>query len=619
MRSSLAPRRLRRCLSLIFSFIFSLCSWESVGAEPDPDSDPDPDPASAPERPPSGEARVHVVRRRIALVEQESPQLSVRLGTQGATLLEGGAAGHPRRLSFRGAGAHQHLLSLQGVQLAGDAGGGFDLSLLPLGLFSQLLLDGETGGATGGSGAQGGALRFELPQGPGRLLRLRLASESLAALEGRWAGEAHQLVGALQAGEGAAPLASGERRENNGHRRLFLAAQGADEERALSYLATVASLERGEPGPLKLSRPRARSEQRLFLTALRWRAAAPLGARLSLELQRRSFSYQDPDALGLGTLRESALTLDQLALRGSWGAQAGPLLQLRLSGEAAVALAQSTQLSAPATRERGALWGESEWWIWSRQLRFRAALRADARRGRALLWLPLLALDWHPLPRWRLALQGDRRFRDPSLEALYLEGPGLLPNPALPPEQGEALSAKIAYRRAHFQFTLSPFLQRFDQLLILEPIDAYRLQTRAREGAQIWGVSAYLWLRHRPLFVEASGTAQRHRSRAIPAPLPLTPEYFGLFTVGLRESATTLRLTTTARAPVSSDRFGLRSLPAWWRSDLVLSGRLPSAERRARDWRVSCALLDLFNRGGTDFIQRPLPGRRLWLSLSYQR
>ena len=71
-----------------------------------------------------------------------------------------------------------------------------------------------------------------------------------------------------------------------------------------------------------------------------------------------------------------------------------------------------------------------------------------------------------------------------------------------------------------------------------------------------------------------------------------------------------------------SDRFGLRALPGWWRSDLSLAGPLllqgSTGARRRSGWRLNASILDLFNQGGADFVQQPLPGRRFWLTVSYQ-
>ena len=580
------------------------------------------------------------------------------LTESGAWVQRLGGPASATQVSLRGGAGQQSALYLEGVPLHGLRSQTLDLSLLPLSLLSALSVERGGDGARDGSGAQGGRVTLSLPSPPVGAragARLGLTTQRGADLGARvgYGGAAGGAELALAAGGGAGDFAYIDRagllrrRAGASYERLAgaLTWEARGDLGALSGLASVGRLARGEPGPDGLDLGGAASAQRLSLGSLTLRPAARRAPEVTLYATERSYVYEEGAPLWQSAAG-SRFTFQDLSAgarlswspspllspprAGGWGLAWGLTLSGALmraqtgSGEGAAARGGGERALAALTPELALTRGS-----W----RLEGAARLDLNSERGALVVPALTARWRapaPLPLGCHA-RGSRAFRDPGLDERHLRGPGLLPNPALRHEDGlwGELGCALSPPGRRWRLSATGFYQRYSRLILYVPLDVYRTQARDDFGARVWGVELSGAARLAPsplppLRLEGQLSLLTHEQRSerggeqgssAGRPLPLRPRGFGWAALSVDLTPASLWLKARGRGPLTLDRYGLRELPAALFFDLGV--------RRAwalDPWRVSLdvSLQNLLDERAQDALLRPLPSRSAWVSVGVE-
>lgn len=593
-------------------------------------------------RRPRGEAGTAAAQR---LRSDEAVVQLMQLGdlleaTLGAQVRHSGGVGRAQFMQLRGASAHQLSVRFEGIPLDSSRGGAFDLSTLPASFVEEaLVLRGAAAGLYG-SGAQGGVLLLQgqrPPKGHRVQAQLRAGSAGLAQVD---AGYAQALARGHLLGQLSASRAEGDfsfvdvngerrRRQNHQHQRVGGLVSGQldlKEAGTLDALVEGVALQRGEPGIEQFERRADESAQHRLQLGLAWRRpqrSLPLEWRAQTWFRLRGYALSAPEPLYDGA--SYAAQRDHSA-----GAQAQVLYRsaqhragLAAEGRAEWVHTQTHrsdlggERAQEAQRLSGAL-SASEQWTITPGLDLLGALRLDAQDRRDAVWLPQLGLRWRGAPieralRCTLRANVGRLFRDPGLDELYFEGPGVRGNAQLRAEDGWGadLGAECASRWLSLELT--GFEQRYDRVILFVPIDAWRLLAQDDLQAQVRGLEAAAQLAWGPVRAQLHYTRQWATQRgAYDLALPYRPahHFFGLLSVALDRAQLYARVD--ARSASYADRFEARTLGAYTVADLGLRGPLPWAPQ----WGAGLEFRNLFDSQGLDIAQQPRPGRSWFLSLS---
>jgi hypothetical protein len=574
-------------------------------------------------------------------------------------LIEGGAwvqrSGGPAsaaQVSLRGGGGHQSALYLEGVPLHSVRSQALDLSLLPLPLLSALSVEGGGDGARDGSAAQGGRVTLSLPSPPlgaRAAARLGVTTQRGAdvALNGGVGGAAGGvgLMASLGGGDGAFVYSDREglsrRRAGAAYERLAGAVvwEARGDLGALSGVASVGRLGRGEPGPDGLDLGGAASAQRLSLASLTLTPppSRPRAPTLALYASEHAYIYEEGAPLWQSAGRARFAFEDLSAgARLAWEPTRAPLLSPLSWG---LTVSGGWTRAQTAEGGEGALRGGGERALASLTptlaleagpWRLEGATRLDLNTERSSLLVPSLTARWRGGEGAHIDChtRASRAFRDPGLDERYLRGPGLLPNPTLRPEDGlwGELGCALRSPSRRWRFSATGFYQRYSRLILYVPLDVYRTQASDDFGARVWGaeVSGFARLTRAPLppaHLEGRLSELSHEQRPLAdgaplgaragRPLPLRPTRFGWARLSVEVDPVSLWLKAWGRGPLTLDRYALRTLPGalFWDAGLRRAWAL---ER----WRVSLdvSLQNLLGEQAQDALLRPLPGRSVWVS-----
>ncbi|MFW5968333.1 MAG: TonB-dependent receptor plug domain-containing protein [Persicimonas sp.] len=572
--------------------------------------------------------------------------------------------------TVRGGNPRQMAVSLNGMRISAPAGVGFDVGRLSLrGLEGADVYRGAAA-TVHGAGALSGAidLRTRLPDEAGWRAGASALGGSFetAGLDAHGAAAGEESAAAVDVGyrqgEGDFPFiddqGTAHRRVNNDHRQLSVLASGRLEvdDHDIEPLVWFDRSAGGAPGPSEFqdefSEARLVSDRRI--AQLGWEKmelASPdwgaVDARARLGYQRRQNDYENPSAYPGESRVEDASVLESIELRGESSAwfDAGNLLHANAGirheaydAEHRVAYPNSStdsRIDADRTTVAAALF--DEWLLADAAVSLVGAVRLEHLSDRSDQ-LPSTERSWTPvIPSvgaiWRLGddveLKSNlaRTFRAPDLDELYLDLVGVRGDPSLEPERAVSADAGVSFGGSDDPLGLRAtlFYNDFRESIRFVARNAYLFEAANVGGGYSRGVeSAVEWRPHERVDTLATYTLTDASLDGAPddVGLPGQPTHRAT----LRAAAELADLGPLSEVDISSFRlFGEAS----WRSEVALDtfGNVTNPPFGTADLGFALepndALAVTFNarnltdaRRGADLLQRPLPGRAFYVSLS---
>ena len=577
------------------------------------------------------------------IVTSESPRARTSVGllldtALGVRVRQDGGVGRRETLQLRGASGQQIAVFLDEIPLTSGRGGAFDLSTLPIAAAESLLLIRGAASAAYGSAAQGGILRLKTGLGDHsrNQISARIGSFGLYQVDATLSGRAAQTDGFISArydrGDGDfeyLDINGIERiRTNNGHDRVGILGRGRWlGNRGQSVVLLVDSMwdRRGEPGSSQFPNDKATATEERLATAVSWNSTHWMSGQLHMgavgDVSLRRYALTDPEPLYKPGSGKFAMFDYQtgLSMTTSWEGSDWYRPQLVLDGrfeQAQTQVADKQFGGRDESRMRAAATLSLGLFPWH-TLTLQTIIRLDGRSGRSPIWVPKQGLSWAPTTWLTLVGNLGRTFRDPSFDELYFRSVGVSGNPNLQPEDGHGLDLGFRIKLGKYvpiQWEVMGFQQSYDRLIIFIPIDAYRIEASDEFGADIYGLETELTIGKKALWSSINYLLQDAQSRGSnPSPLPYRPDH--RLTFGLGWSAGTIRPFThwTLQSSMASDRFGLRTLPAYQKLDLGVRF-LPF-----RGWTTAIEFRNVTDqRGAFDAVHRPIPSRAVFVEVRWQ-
>jgi vitamin B12 transporter len=529
-------------------------------------------------------------------------------GVPGVTVSRLGGVGAPALLSLRGSTPEQVSIYLDGVNMNIAAGGGVDLSTLPVGDVERVEVYRGATPIAFGSSAIGGVLSVETrrPQLHGAKLELGAGSFGTwfgggsASLAGKHYGVYVGLHGIRSAGDfvfndnkGTAFDPSDDEniaRRNNYLRELDGTLRGAISlpgSRELSWIALVFDRDQGLPGYPRYATSKSALRTRRGVLSIAYRSHDELGANSLLRAQLHGYGLEQRFVDPLSEIAASPTdTRDRTLVLGAtararwtpsrWLAPA-VLLDVRRESFVPVDL-QTDKLGVASTRAAGAVGAEAAFRLAAARLSIAPSLRLELSRdvsaGRdnfgglvepaspVVRALPIARLAITQSPREGILLRanGGRYVRLPSFLELYGNTGFVLGNRELTPERGTTADLGASYSDSTAALGLTADAAAFAVMtedLIQFQFNAYGV-ARARNigSARVLGIesSAELRIHAFHLYAQVTWTDARDRSNSAAAAhkhLPYRP-----------------RLHLTARPEVRRMRVGGAEVGAYLELDV---------------------------------------------------
>jgi outer membrane receptor protein involved in Fe transport len=580
--------------------------------------------------------------------------------------------GRPAFASVRGGNPRQLAVSLNGMRISAPAGIGFDVGSLSLaGIDSADVFRGSAG-TVHGAGALSGALdlRSSLPDDAEGW---RASGTALAGSHQTYGGQAHTALAGesyaarLDAGwrqsEGdfdfVDPQGTTHRRINNDHQQLSLLAAGRVDvgEERLESLVMYQRGSGGAPGPSEYQTQfeQARLSQDRLIGQLGWKRRdlavgewGALDARAMAGFQRRDADYENPhvfpgdsqvnDSSTLHTFEVDAQTSTFFAF--------GDILHVALEGrqeayEATNRAADATAVeisTTEATRRTLAAGVSNELLLADDAVSLVAGLRAEIvaettrteTEGRS--WTPIIpsaGVIWRAHKWLGFKTNLARTFRAPDFDELYLDMVGIRGNPDLEPERAISFDAGVRLGSEQGPVALEGvyFRNAIEQSIYFVVENAYLFRAANLGSGTSQGVEATLSVRPAERFDMVASytlTDARLDGMAEGVGMPDQPvhqtalraefEMAGLAMAGLEDLASlTLFGQASWRSRIYMDTFGNISNAPFWTADL-------GASIEPVDWvEVGVNARNLAdNRSGVGSLQRPLPGRAFYGSVTVE-
>ncbi len=575
----------------------------------------------------------------------------------GLSIRRQSSLGQPSFAHVRGGNPRQLTVRLNGIRLGAPAGVGFDLSSVSTSWIDEMTVYRGAAASIFGSGALAGTLALETasPRGDG----WNASGTAMAGSFGTIGGAAEAKLASAHAGvtldaswrgaEGDFTFIDDQgqshTRLNNSHNRLVTHGTGGVEidDHELTGTVVVERGTRGAPGPSEYQQQyrRAHVHRRRLIATTGWKRRnlvsgswGAIDGRVDAGYVDRRRQYDNSEPF-VGS-EPVDTTADHrsfvLRARGDLFLAFGNIAHLTLEGrfdtfDANYQWRGESELSTDRTTLAAGL--SDEWLLFDEALSIIGGLRAEMIRDRDATRVPLIpsaGLIWRALP-W-LTAKGNvaRTHRVPDFDELYLRTETIRGNPDLEPERAlqwdlgleiEGDDWPLGGRIAFFQSDIR-------ETILFLPETAYLYRAQNLEGATSLGLETAL--RAQPLDsldLRVSYTWTRAHLDATPGvQLPHRPEHRAHLRGSLElaawppfDSLESLQLTATGqfRSRVNLGNFGRLTNPAFGTLDLGLS----VAPSPWMTWGI-----DVHNitdhRRGADSLQRPLPGRAIYASMSLQ-
>lgn len=537
----------------------------------------------------------------------------------------------PATVSVRGSSSDQVLVLLDGVPLNPAAGGGADLSTVPLSFVDRLTVVRGAVGARYGAGAVGGAVSLQTrppPPAGAREWYGQLSYGSFGTAEGA-TGVAFSLspeVSALVTGFASSssgdfrypvadrPLTAPDdvrwlNRANNEAKRGGVLARLSFTGRVEgSALVEIDGGERGIPGSIRAPTPESRQGDLRGLAAGRL-AFDAAGLRFESRLTGRLGRLQYGTWQDHGVDQDETLVSGELSAAKLWGRQ---VIELGLSGGR-----ESIESASHGGHERGRFgaWVSDEI-TWS-FLTVVPAFRYE-RVGDLDGYSPRLGASARLGELVSLRANAGRSFRAPSFGELYLDQGALSPNPDLRPESGTYLDLGPEVRWKHLTASANAFWSLYDDLILYELYAPMRARPYNFGRAETWGGELEAAARAGPVSASAAYTLSFSANRMddpryLDKELPYRPRH----RLHARLGVEWWRLEAHAEADAQSEQFLNRTntdeLKGRVRFDLGASVVLD----RDLGLALHASVQNLFDSWDQDLYGYPLPGRSFFLAVRF--
>ncbi len=552
----------------------------------------------------------------------------------GIRVQRGGSTGRRETVQMRGAEGQQVTVYLGDVRLSPAGGGGVDLSTLPVHCLERIDVIRGPAAAAYGSGSQGGVIRLHpaLKRDAPSAASISAGSfgfTGLDACSGFGESNSRTLIGSrLEVGTGDFPYSDANQRSrtrtNNDHQKLGAMLghhRSVGRSGTLSAVIDTVYGQRGEPGSAEFPSTKARSEDLRASAGVTWSDASWRSGRwrtsATLDTSHRRYHFSDKATAFGGQEARFRLIDSQAGVRSSLSFEGASWHRPRLSLSGRYERADSRSTNEQ-THHRRRVASVLDWTLYGGEsLRLFGAIRLDAMNGRAPAWVPRLGFLWSPINEVSLRGNMGRTFRDPSFDELYFEGSGISGDPDLRAEDGLGGDLGLRWKRRgslSLQSDLIGYINTFDRLILFIPLDAYRVQATDRFAARTVGVEASMRANLRSLWFKAGYHWQRSRfDESEAAPLPHRPEHRVVARVGAHLGDLLVHTGLSSQTEVTSDRFGLRTLPDYSLFDAGL--RLSTSY----GVRLSLDVHNILNQQGHfDSVHRPLPGRSYFLRAEWR-
>ena len=581
----------------------------------------------------------------------------------GAYVRRQSSYGQPAFLQVRGSTPRQVMVLIQGLRVRSPVGLGFDVgSLSSAGLSTLALYRGPVAGLYG-AGALYGALDIEL--GPSRERPLGASwrgmigagsfdtAEAALQLQLSEAARAVRADVSWRQSQGDFPFIDDEgaqdRRVNNDHSHLQVALSAVErhDRDRWEIVTLVDALEAGVAGPAEFQRSLglARQRQRRGMVAARWTRVnlwsgdwGVVDLTRGVGIQWREQDYTNPRAiLGQGRFQSESLSVGVDSWTETRLYVGDHALVTRVETQRQQHRASSTQEDAAAPldalRQGGALAISDEWTLgaWS----LLGSLRGDLLHDRGpegmpssttLPITPALGALWRAHEAVSARANLARTVRPPDFDELYLEAETLRGDPTLLAERAWSADVGLDLTRVDpvsqarsLWAQLVLFGAQSERQLLFVPRTAYLIQATDVGPTRHLGaeLTAGARLGER---AELSGGYTFTRAALLNArrsPMPNQPAHAAhAQLVGELRAGRLARgrgaVGARWRGPITLDLLGRRVNPALLSLDARLEVDLPAGLRLTLR---GDNLLD--ERRGQDGLQRPLPGRSLMMSLSF--
>lgn len=587
----------------------------------------------------------------------------------GVTVQKSSSYGRPAFATVRGGNSRQLAVSLNGMRVSAPAGVGFDVGTLSLAGIKAVDVYRGSAGTVHGAGALSGALdlRTSLPkQGSGwqgAATGLSGSHDTYAAFgHGAYGGESYacRLDAGWRKSEGDFGFVdrqgTAHDRSNNDHRQLGLLAVGRVDvggghvEPLFMYDGGTG----GAPGPSE-SQARfsaARVDQSRIVGQLGWHRRnlasgnwGALDARAMGGYARRRVDYGNPQSfLGEGQITDaSTLQTFELDARASSFFAFGDILHVVLEGrrEAYQAAHQEVfsdtdeRSTIDASRLTLAAGVSNELLLGADAVSLVAGLRfehlSDTRQaGEDRGWTPLIpsvGAIWRAYKWLEVKANLARTFRAPDFDELYLDMAGLEGDADLKPERAIAADAgvRVGPERGPVSLEAIYFRNAIDESIYFVAVSAWKFQAQNLGAGTSQGVETTLSLRPSErvdLLATYTLTDASLDAMADGVTLPGQPLHQTSFRaevelggLGLLDGVSSMRLFGKGdwRSRVYLDSFGNLYNPPFWTADL-------GAAFAPVDWvELTFNARNLTdNRRGADSLQRPLPGRAFYGSVTVE-
>jgi outer membrane cobalamin receptor len=595
-------------------------------------------------------------------------------GLPGVTVSRLGGIGAPALLSLRGSTTEQVSVYLDGVNMNVAAGGGVDISTLPVGDIERVEIYRGATPMAFGSSAIGGVLSVETrrPQLDGVKFELGTGSFGTwfggggVSVVGKRYGVYVGLHGLRSAGDFAFPDNKGTAfdpsddevvarrnnrlREGDGTLRGAISLPGS---RELSWIALAFDRYQGLPGYPRYATAQSALHTRRGVLSLAYKSNDELGANSLLRAQLHGYALEqrfvDPIseiAASPTDARDRTLVVGA-TVRGRWAPSPwiAPAVLLDVRGESFVPVDLKTdERGVASSRVSGAVGAEAAFRLGAARLSMTPSLRLELSRdvsaGRdnfgglagpdlpVVRALPIARLAITQSPRDGILLRANagRYVRLPSFVELYGNTGFILGNRELAPERGTTADVGAAYDISAGALALTADAAAFAVMtedLIQFQYNAYGVARARNIGrARILGIESSGELRFHAasLYAQLTWTDARDRSNSAAAAdrqLPYRPllhltvrPELRRMRVGAVEVGAYLELDVSSGNYV--DPANLVRLPS-----RVLLGAGASLQLDDGRVRLVASASNVTDASVIDMIAYPLPGRAFYLTIAF--
>lgn len=590
----------------------------------------------------------------------------------GVTVRQSSSFGRPAFAAVRGGNSRQLAVSLNSMRISAPAGLGFDVGSLSLSGIDTVDVYRGSAGTVHGAGALSGALdlRTALPdadagwQGAATGLGGSYGTYGLFG-HGAYGGESYALrvdAGWRQS-EGDFDFVDRQGTEhlrvNNDHRQLSLLAAGRVDvgEGQVEPLVMYDDGLGGAPGPSESPDrfSEARVAQQRLVGQLSWRQRnlaggewGALDARAMAGYQRRDADYDNPESpRGQAAVTDtSALQTFEIDGQASAYFGFGDILHLTLEGRHEDYTAAHEEVFSDATdrstldasRLTLAMGASNELFLADDSVSLVAGLRfehlvdarsADAQStGSERSWTPLTpsaGAIWRVHKWLEFKANVARTFRAPDFDELYLNMAGLLGNPDLAPERAIAADAgvRLGPERGPVALEAIYFRNALEESIYFVAVSAWEFRAQNMGAGTSQGVETTLSVRpgervdllasYTLTDATLEGMAEGVTVLGQPVHQASLRAELELGGLGLLEGVPSMRLFGEGfwRSRVYFDNFGKVYNPPFWTADVgVAFAPVDWVELTFNARNVAD------NRRGADSLQRPLPGRAFYGSVT---